>query len=203
MTTEQYQIGYEAGYSDGFDAGSAPAAGQITVPKQTFDAMREALEKLLELHTIEEKWENDIKSGPYPERMTATQCSAAYNKFSTEFPPAWEAALTAANAVSEQPKPVALQWVAEMIMSDCGCSANNDRLLERVIGRIEQYERANAPAHPQASEPAVKDSLTAQAGWKLVPVEPTPEMIAAIWAYKSDSLQDCYRALLAAAPEAP
>jgi hypothetical protein len=25
MTTEQYQIGYEAGYSDGFDAGAALA----------------------------------------------------------------------------------------------------------------------------------------------------------------------------------
>jgi len=35
----------------------------------------------------------------------------------------------------------------------------------------------------------------------LVPVEPTPEMLAALWAYKSDSLQDCYRAMLSAAPQ--
>lgn len=55
------------------------------------------------------------------------------------------------------------------------------------------YRCEEKESHPQATEPA---------GWKLVPVEPTPEMIAAIWAHKSDSLQDCYRALLAAAPEA-
>lgn len=38
-------------------------------------------------------------------------------------------------------------------------------------------------------------------GYVLVPVEPTPEMLAALWAYKSDSLQDCYRAMLSAAPQ--
>lgn len=40
-------------------------------------------------------------------------------------------------------------------------------------------------------------------GWKLVPVEPTPPMLQALWAYKSDSLQDAYSAMLAAAPQAP
>jgi hypothetical protein len=40
-------------------------------------------------------------------------------------------------------------------------------------------------------------------GYKLVPVEPTPEILAALWAYKADSLQDAYRAMLAAAPTPP
>lgn len=40
------------------------------------------------------------------------------------------------------------------------------------------------------------------AGWKLVPIELTPKMLAALWAYKQDSLADCYRAMLAAAPAA-
>ena len=53
MTTEQYQIGYEAGYSEGFDAGVKPADGYITIPRETFDAMREALkEAATSLETI-------------------------------------------------------------------------------------------------------------------------------------------------------
>jgi len=50
------------------------------------------------------------------------------------------------------------------------------------------------------ASPATKDAGLVADGWKLVPVEPTPEMIAAIWAYKSGNLQDCYRAMLAASP---
>ena len=42
-------------------------------------------------------------------------------------------------------EPVALQWLAEMIMSDCGRSTNNELLLGRVMARIDQYERANIP----------------------------------------------------------
>lgn len=52
-----------------------------------------------------------------------------------------------------------------------------------------QAARAPGDARPEAIP-----------GWKLVPVEPTPEMLAALWAYKQDSLTDCYRAMLSAAP---
>jgi len=42
VTTEQYQIGYEAGYSDGFDAGAAQQAeqtGWVRVPVEPDETM--------------------------------------------------------------------------------------------------------------------------------------------------------------------
>ena len=58
-----------------------------------------------------------------------------------------------------QHEPVALRWLVEMIMSDCGCSSNNQRLFERLTARISQYERANTspPAQPQQEPVAVVD----------------------------------------------
>ena len=44
---------------------------------------------------------------------------------------------------------VSVQWLAEMVMSDCGCSTNNQRLLERITARIEQHIRANTPPTAQ------------------------------------------------------
>ena len=38
------------------------------------------------------------------------------------------------------------------------------------------------------------------AGYALVPVEPTPEMLSEIWVHKNGSLSEAYRAMLAAAP---
>lgn len=61
----------------------------------------------------------------------------------------------------------------------------------------------------KASEPVVKDSLTVPAGYKLVPVNATPEMIAAAEQVEDlyrrgtpDTWGSVYRAMLAAAPEA-
>lgn len=39
------------------------------------------------------------------------------------------------------------------------------------------------------------------AGYALVPVEPTPEMLSEIWVHKNGSLSEAYRAMLAAAPQ--
>ena len=47
-------------------------------------------------------------------------------------------------AAQPEQETVGLQWLAAMILSDCGCSTNNERLLERVIARIYRYERANS-----------------------------------------------------------
>ena len=59
--------------------------------------------------------------------------------------------------ISEQPAQtgdaVATQWLAEMVMYDCGCSTRNQRLLERIIDRIQQYDRANTAPQPVAREP--------------------------------------------------
>lgn len=61
-------------------------------------------------------------------------------------------AISALRTALEQPvqEPVATQWLAKMIMSDCGCSTNNQRLFDRIVARIEQYDRSNAA--PQAQE---------------------------------------------------
>jgi hypothetical protein len=50
-------------------------------------------------------------------------------------------------------EPVATQWLAEMVMSDCGCSTENQRLLDRIIDRIQHYDRANTAPQPVAREP--------------------------------------------------
>ena len=50
-------------------------------------------------------------------------------------------------------EPVATQWLAEMVMSDCGCSTENQRLLDRIIDRIQQYDRANTAPQPVARLP--------------------------------------------------
>jgi hypothetical protein len=51
-------------------------------------------------------------------------------------------------------EPVATQWLAEMIMSDCGCSTGNQRLLDRIIDRIQHYDRANTAAQPPRRQTA-------------------------------------------------
>jgi hypothetical protein len=57
-------------------------------------------------------------------------------------------------AVQEPVARVSLQWLAEMILSDCGHSSNYTPLLDRVKARIEQWERANsAPTPPAAPVP--------------------------------------------------
>ena len=59
--------------------------------------------------------------------------------------------------VQEPVARVSLQWLAEMILSDCGHSSNYTPLLDRVKARIEQWERANSaptpPAAPTVQEP--------------------------------------------------
>jgi hypothetical protein len=53
---------------------------------------------------------------------------------------------------------VSLQWLAEMILSDCGHSSNYTPLLDRVKARVEQWERANSAPTPPA-QPAVPDAI--------------------------------------------
>jgi hypothetical protein len=74
-------------------------------------------------------------------------------------------------AVQEPVARVSLQWLAEMILSDCGHSSNYTPLLDRVKARIEQWERANSAPTPPA-QPAVPDALNPKdenpayaAGW--------------------------------------
>lgn len=53
---------------------------------------------------------------------------------------------------AEKAPDVSVQWLAEMVMSDCGCSTNNQRLLERITERIEQHIRANTPAKAEKAQ---------------------------------------------------
>lgn len=69
--------------------------------------------------------------------------------------------------------------------------------------------KAIAATHPQATEPACKQLLQVPEGYTLVPVNATPEMIAAAEQVEDlyrrgtpDTWGSVYRAMLAAAPEA-
>lgn len=60
--------------------------------------------------------------------------------------------------------------------------------------------------HSVSYSPAPAADLSAMVppGWKLVPVEPTPEMLEEIWLderFKEVAMKRRYQALLAAAPE--
>lgn len=72
-------------------------------------------------------------------------------------------------------EPVALQWLVEMIMSDCGCSTNNERLLERVMARINQYERANTPPQREWADLTYED-------WKKIEDMPDTFYQGVAWA---------------------
>ncbi len=69
---------------------------------------------------------------------------------------------------------------------------------QKALDHVPDAGKLEAWAHllvyaPQASEPA---------GWKLVPVEPTPEMLALLNPHLNLTPVSRYAAMLAAAPEA-
>ncbi|WP_422846919.1 hypothetical protein ACOYR4_13175 [Acidovorax sp. M14] len=72
-----------------------------------------------------------------------------------------------APATQQTGESVAIQWLAEMIMSDCGCSTQNQRLLDRIIDRITQYERANTSTQSAggAQSPLIDAEATAYNEW--------------------------------------
>ena len=67
----------------------------------------------------------------------------------------------------EAQEPIATQWLAEMIMSDCGCSTQNQRLLDRIVERITQYDAANTAPQP-APAPLSDDDVRDAARWRMV-----------------------------------
>jgi len=69
--------------------------------------------------------------------------------------------------------------------------------LECAIGQVMSTLTAPRGQAPAQAAPAA----VASPGWKLVPVEPTPEMLSEIWVHKNGSLSEAYRAMLAAAPQ--
>ena len=149
---------------------------KITVPRETWDAMREALEEYLNKDNVELQL-NGIKSKAIE-------------------------ALTAANAVSAEQFCYCNPDVSLQMVSGGGAP---DGYLGRVTLRIgDQYRDYHS--HPQATEPA---------GYKLVPVEPTREMLVALVctglrntfyeegrARFMEEMAQGYGAMLAAAPEA-
>jgi len=81
----------------------------------------------------------------------------------------------------------------------------------RAIGTMQEQEREimayAADAAPKQAGPAIKESLIAPEGYKLVPVEPTKEIMEAaisvydVWAWRN--FQQMWAAMLAAAPTPP
>lgn len=80
--------------------------------------------------------------------------------------------------------------VAAMILSDCGCSTDNESLLMRVAGRISKEIDALA-----------EQEMYVPKGWKLVPEQPTEEMLAAT-SWPGCATTD-YAHMIAAAPMPP
>ena len=228
----------------------------ITVPRATWDALREALETLIkrdkrntcqheETHrggVIWEicegcgmKWADD--RGGKPKWKNPTEWDAA------------ESALTAANAVSAE----ALITVESSLRFRLECEQQKSAdLLDEVLELKGKLIKARQPqaqgeawvwnpastewekvrafghwqhgaiyafgstqpeplAHPQATEPACKQLLQVPMGYKLVPVEPTQEMLDAVVTTLDDQLlgpdaekqyREDWAAMLAAAPEA-
>lgn len=77
-------------------------------------------------------------------------------------------------------------WVQSLIADDDSVRTNDER---------DHMNFARAVLAKWGSQPVVP------AGYALVPVEPTPEMLSEIWVRKNGSLSEAYRAMLAAAPQ--
>jgi hypothetical protein len=140
------------------------------------EALRIALEALEGIHPgnmtpmAEEYWNKAITG---IKQALAAQPAQAQGPYSAPVKELWSVAPKAAAqpAVQEPVARVSLQWLAEMILSDCGHSSNYTPLLDRVKARIEQWERANSAPTPPA-QPAVPDALNPKdenpayaAGW--------------------------------------
>lgn len=150
---------------------------QITVPKQTWDALINALEN---------------HAGNY--KLTKSECAAMAE------------VITAANAVSEQP----------LKITDLGRYALEPQAQTNgYLKAFLSYSGLKHQAHEVAAHIAASVPIDAEpAGWKLVPVEPTPEMCdAARWSeygeetsrqyeVSNEFIQSVWALLLAAAPEA-
>jgi Lar family restriction alleviation protein len=88
--------------------------------------------------------------------------------------------------------------------SGCGASRGEARIQTLGQGTKEEWmadaqQDAIAEWNRRAPVEAIAAPGVAQ-GWVMVPVEPTPTMLAALWAYKANTLAEQYAAMLAAAP---
>lgn len=154
---------------------------QITVPKQTWDAMRGALETIIQ-------YNRDHALDQYGDAEKAERWACVVKA---------REALTAANAVSEPQEAIA--WEATTPGYIKYVTDKQYRSYSEAAKRWYKPYKCSS-CHPQATEPA---------GYMLVPVNATPEMIAAAEQVEDlyrrgtpETWGSVYRAMLAAAPEA-
>lgn len=113
-----------------------PGDEQIRSNEKAITALRQALEQ------------QPVKE--FFDEVTYSNATTQEHRFEASEPARFERPLLRQQPADEPS--VAVRWLAEMVMSDCGCSTNNERLLERISNRIEQHIRANTRPQPAAPE---------------------------------------------------
>lgn len=101
--------------------------------------------------------------------------------------------------------PVSLAVLQE-VMDAMDDMASDSHLLDMKQSRIHQFDAARDALRAALEQPDAKPPATAPEGWKLVPMEPTRDMLTN-W-IKADVVSnrtapDLYCAMLAAAPQPP
>ena len=229
-------VGIESFFRTGFRG--ADMTDQITVPKQTWDALREALERLkievvlsdISSEYIESHFRSHLDiataaltaanavSEPQPagpEDMAiyksiadgyfnamqsqgeASEVSATLAQFGKDGTKDWPEWIKAAAHTATASFPVRSKEKREFDIR--GALAAKLTCWHRMSEADSDALVALFAAHPQATEPA---------GYKLVPVEPSRQQLMHGWTAISGKLDHpnlahLYRAMLAAAPEAP
>ena len=130
------------------EQGQEPVAWQLRtrIDKKDWTSWKECRDRSLDEPLAESSGHLDMEFRPLyaaPQPASQTDDARTYMEGYSDGK-AWARDQSTPGNASTQP--VAMKWLAEMIMSDCGCSTNNESLLDRIVTRIDKYERANTPA---------------------------------------------------------
>lgn len=166
---------FQAGFERGWDRHAALVDAQQPAPSAAGDVFDEP-DEVIKLRALAatcyaglgaecnlpENWLDALNAAANGEPFT----TSGLLPYKAQPSPTPQADSQPAPATQQARKSVAIQWLAEMIMSDCGCSTQNQRLLDRIIERITQYERANTSTQSEGAQaPMIDAEATAYNEW--------------------------------------